>query len=629
MADKRNKPCPCGSGRRYKKCCGLIGGNQAAAADHIDQKNITGTASLEDLLQAGAAAAVQGRFDDAEDCFRRAITLKPDFALAYNNLGLALHDQGRLDEAEANLQKALTLAPDFAEAHNNLGMVLHAAGRSIEAEACFRQAITIKPGYIKAYNNLGLALHDQGRLDEAETSLRKALNLNPDIAETYINLGMILNSQGKLEEAAACCRRALTLRPNFAEAHYNLGITFGDQGKLAESEASLRQALSLRPDYTEACNNLGLTLHSLGRLDEAYACFRQALNLNPDSAQVYKSLSMFIKHAEVDDITPAMEKLYNRMNLPAEDRIDLGFALGKSFENLGEYDKSFDFILAANRAKRRLYTYSIRDDHELFKKIRRTFSPAFFSSHQGIGNPDRTPIFILGMPRSGTTLVEQIIASHPLVFGAGELLFLPRLVDRICAAKGSGKFPDCIPELGREELARIGSAYIEKIRNYSKAAQHITDKLPHNFLYLGLISTILPKAKVIHCVRSPLDTCLSIFKTDFKGELHRYAYDLVETGQYYNLYQELMAHWEKVMPGFVHTLRYEDMIADQQDQIERLLNFCELPWDEACLAFHKTKRKVVTASVAQVRQPIYKDSVALWKRYEKQLEPLIKSLQKE
>ena len=627
MANKRNNPCPCGSGKRYKKCCGLKNKNPAVPENHIAQNNLNSTSSINDFLRAGAIAAGQGRFAEAEVCFRQAVKLKPDHAIAYNNLGLALYDQGKLDEAVASLRKAVTLTPDFAEAHNNLGMVLHSLGKPDEAENCFHEAVKLKPDYTKAYNNLGLALHDQGKLDEAEANLSTAVTLTPDFVETYINLGIILNSQGRLEEAVASYRQALKLRPNYAEAYYNLGITLGDQGKLAESEASLRQALKLKPDYIEAYNNLGLTLHSLGKLDEAGICFRQALKLNPNSAKVYKSLSMFIKPSDVDDIILGMEKLLKRKDLSDEDKIDLGFALGKSFENLAEYDKSFDFILEANQVKRKSYTYSIQNDHELFGRIKKTFSPDFFSTHQGSSNPDKTPIFIVGMPRSGTTLVEQIIASHPLVFGAGELLFLPNLVSKICAAYAAGKFPECILELDEEGFERMGSEYIEKIRKYSNSAQHITDKLPHNFIHLGLINKILPNAKVIHCVRNPMDNCLSIFKTDFKGQLHKYAYDLVETGQYYNLYLDLMAHWQKVLPGFIYSLKYEEMISDQQYQIKALLDFCGLPWDEACLAFHKTKRKVITASVAQVRQPIYKDSVELWKQYEKQLEPLRKVIE--
>lgn len=341
-------------------------------------------------------------------------------------------------------------------------------GRFDEAEACFRQAIKLKPDLAIAYNNLGLALHDQGKLDEAEANLHKALQLSPDFVETYINLGIILNSQGKLEEAATSYRQALTLRPNYAEAHYNLGITLSDQGRLAESETSLRQALKLKPDNTDAYDNLGLILHSLGKQDEAEICFRQALKLNPDSVQVYKSFSMFLKRAEIDDVIIAMEKLYKRKGLSDEDKIDLGFALGKSFEKLGEYDKSFDFIFKANRETRETYTHSIQDNHEFFTRIKKTFSTDFFSSHPDSGIPDKTPIFVLGMPRSGTTLVEQILASHPQVLGAGELLFLPYLVFKISAeGGGAGKYPEYFLELGMKGFGKMGLEYIEKICKYS------------------------------------------------------------------------------------------------------------------------------------------------------------------
>ncbi len=622
MASKRNEPCPCGSGKRYKKCCGLKGEEQGVFQGQRVQQDISSDSSVADLLKAGAMAAVHGRFAEAESFFRQAADQNPENVVAHINLGLALHDQGKFAEAEASLRKAARLDPDLAEVHNNLGMVLRSSGKTSEAETSFRQAVRLKPGYAKAHNNLGLVLHDQAKFTEAEASLRQALKLNPDLAETHINLGMVLNSQGKIKEAIASYLLALKLRPDYAEAHYNLGIAYGDQGKLSESENSLRQAIKLKPDYTEAYNNLGLTLYSQGRMAEAETCFRQALKLNPDSAKVYKSLSMFRKPAAVDDIVIGMEELYQRGDLPEEDRIDLGFALGKTFENLGEYDKSFGFIRDANQLKRRSYRYSIQEDQELLERIKNIFSADFFVSQQHAGNPDNTPIFIVGMPRSGTTLVEQIIASHPLVFGAGELLFLPDIANKICSEAGAGKFPEGILQLGSTEFNKMALEYVAKIRNYSDSAQHITDKLPHNFLFVGLIRAILPAAKVIHCTRDPMDNCLSVYKTDFKEQLHRYAYDLVETGQYYNLYLDLMAHWEKVLPGYLYNISYEEMVADQEKQTRELLDFCGLAWDEACLAFHKTKRKVVTASVAQVRQPMNRDSVELWRRYEKQLAPL-------
>ena len=254
------------------------------------------------------------------------------------------------------------------------------------------------------------------------------------------------------------------------------------------------------------------------------------------------------------------------------------------------------------------------------------FSPDFFSGLADIGHSDRTPIFILGMPRSGTSLVEQILASHPEVFGAGELNDLVKvyrsLDDSIDGSQGDS-FPEALVGLDPDEYANLGEQYIARIRKYSVSATFITDKNPYNFQRIGLIRSILPNARIVHCTRDPLDNCLSLLKTDFhKGQL--YSYDMSELGAYYKLYRELMDYWRTVLPGFIHDLNYEELVANQAEQTNHLLQLCGLPWDEACLNFHKTKRKVITASVAQVRQPIYTDSVGLWKRYERKLEPLRK-----
>ncbi|MFC1845005.1 tetratricopeptide repeat protein [Thermodesulfobacteriota bacterium] len=608
----------------------------------------------------GMLAYQVGKNEIAIELISRALKCRPDYINAHNNLGIVLNDQGRPDEAIASFQRALALRPDHAEVHFNLGNTLKDQGKLNKAAASYRQALSLNPDYAEAHNNLGIIYKDQGNLDEAVASFRKALFLKPDYAEAHYNLGNSLNDQGKLDEAVASYRKAISLRPDYAEAHYNLGNVFRDKGKADEAVASYRQVLSLKPGYVDAHNNLGGILKDQGKLDEAIASFQQALTLNPDSAEMhynlgvifresgklddaiasykkalslksdygaaFKDLTSIVKFAEVDDVIHTMEGLYNKKeDISATDRLTLGFALGKVFEDLGDYDKSFHFIHESNQLKRRSYEYSIQKEHDILQKIKKTFSHDFFTSHHGWGIQDRTPIFIVGMPRSGTTLVEQILASHPLVFGAGELDILTNLITGICPESAAAQFPECITELGKEAFIRMGSDYINKIREYSIDAQYITDKMPYNFLHVGFIKTILPDAKVIHCMRNPMDTCFSIYKNYFK-ETHGYAYDMNELGQYYNLYLDLMAHWEKMLPGFMYILRYEDMIADQQDQTENLLDFCGLPWDEACLAFHKTERKVSTASLAQVRQPIYRDSVELWKRYEKQLEPLRKAI---
>jgi hypothetical protein len=316
-----------------------------------------------------------------------------------------------------------------------------------------------------------------------------------------------------------------------------------------------------------------------------------------------------------------MESLYGNKNYSDEQKMHLAFGLGKAYEDLGDHEKSMDFILQATRLKRVSIDYSVSEEVELFSNIKATFSSDFFSAREGTGNQDHTPIFILGMPRSGTSLVEQILASHPDVFGAGELNDLSVLTQNISSAESPSNFPAGIIDLDSGALDDLGKRYVERIRKHSVTSKYISDKMPQNFLYIGLIRVILPNAKIINCTRDPMDNCLSLFKNYFNTAQY-YSYDLTELGQYYNLYLNLMQHWRDTLAGFVYDLSYEQLVTDQENQSRQLLDYCHLPWDDACLDFHKTRRIVKTASNAQVRRPIYKDSVQLWKRYEKQLEPL-------
>jgi len=583
----------------------------------------TNPTSAEAHNNLGNAFQKSGKLDEAIACYRKALAMKPEFAEIHNNLGNALKEAGKTAEAVASFRTALSIRPDFAEVYYRLGNVLHESGQIDEAVINYRKALAIKPGFADVHNNLGNIFQQAARLDEAITSFRRALAIKPDFVEALNNLGNALQESGMTDEAITSFRRALVIKPDFAEAHNNLGNALQESGMTDEAEASFKKALLIKPDFAEALYNLGNLLQQSGRLDEAVASFRKALLIRPYYGEAYRNLSVIEKHTEVDDTVQKMEDLYGQKDLAHEDRMHLGFALGKIFEEFKQYDKSFRFIAEANLLKRRSYEYSIQTDRDLFERIKKTFSPAFFSSQQGSGCLDETPIFIVGMPRSGTTLVEQILSSHPLVFGAGELMDLTNLTDSGCAGAATGQFPECVLHLDAAAFEKMGVAYIESLRRHSKKALYITDKMPHNFLRIGMIKAILPKARVIHCRREPMDTCLSIFKNylGVKGS-HKYAYDLIELGHYYRLYLDLMEHWERVLPGFIYDLRYEEMIIDQQKQTGRLLEFCGLAWNDACLAFHKTKRRVQTASCAQVRQPIYKDSIQLWKQYETQLEPL-------
>ena len=578
------------------------------------------------LHYLGLLAFQAGKYDIAAGLIRKAIIHSPDYTDAHINLGITIKSQGKLQEAVACFSHALTLDPDNPLAHYNLGNTFKELGRTNDAVASYQRALSLNPNYAEPLYTLGNIFNEQGKPAEAIACYRKVINLKPNYAEAYSNLGNILKEQDRPDEAVACFQQARNLKPNDALIHYNLGNTFKDLGKIDAAAGCFEQALALKPDFAEAYHALGLLHRELDRMDEAVACYRKALSLKPDFARAYRNLVLIVRYTEVDDDINAMADLYHyNENLSDFDRMDLGFSLGKVFEDLKDYDRAFAYILEANQLKRKSYQYSIREDQDLFARIRETFSAEFLASHHVTGCRDKTPIFVLGMPRSGTTLVEQILASHPLVFGAGELTFLEDLSTAICTGDITAQYPECLPDLSLDAFKKTGAEYITKIRQLTQKALYITDKMPHNFLHIGFIRTILPDAKVIHCLRNPMDTCYSIFKTEFAGA-HKYAYDMVELGRYYKLYQDLMAHWEKMLPGFIYTLRYEELVADQENRTKDLLDFCGLPWDEACLAFHKTERRVVTASLAQVRQPIYKDSVELWKRYGKHLEPIRKAI---
>ena len=465
-----------------------------------------------------------------------------------------------------------------------------------------------------------------GKNNIAVDLITKALAIKPDYAEAHINLGNALQELGKLDEAVASYRKALAIKPEFAEAHNNLGNALQDLGKLDEAFASYHKALAIKPDYAEAHNNIGTALQELGRSDEAAASYHKALAIRPDYVEAHRHLARVRTFSEYDDDIKAMEDTYAMPGLSDEKRMHLAFALGKSFEDLRQYEKAFGFFLTGNAIKRAIYEFSIESVEKNFEHLKKLFTKNLFSKHRGAGWSDETPIFVLGMPRSGTTLVEQILASHPNVHGAGELDYLNRIVTAYFGKIDAARFTENINQASIGDFSSAGGEYIGMIRERADTAGFITDKMPTNFMLIGMIKLMLPNAKIIHCCRDPLDTCLSIFKNLFTANDYYYSYDLGLLGRYYNLYRDLMAHWDNVLPDFIYTIHYEDVVAEQEKQSRALLAYCGLEWDDACLEFHRTDRPVQTLSAAQVRRPIYKDSIQSWKRYENQLAPLLEVL---
>jgi Flp pilus assembly protein TadD len=576
----------------------------------------------------GVALVGLGRLEDAEAAYCQAIALNPDFADAYNNLGIALCELGRLDEAERALRQAINLKLEWPQCRANLGIALKSQGRFADAEVAHRQAIALKPEYPDAYSNLGDTLRCLGRLDDAEKALRHAIALRPRFADAFSKLGNILREQGKLREAEAACLEAVALDPDHAGAHSNLGNALEDLGKLIEAEAAYRRATVLKPNFAEAHNNLGAVLKHLGRLADARRVAEQAVHLVPQNALHFLNLSD-VRHFSADDpYLAAMEMFSRNINsLPVKQQIELHFALAKAYEDVGRCDDSFRHLLAGNALKRRLIPYDETATLAAFERIRTVFTPELMRRFQDVGEPSSVPVFIVGMPRSGTTLIEQIMASHPQVFGAGELPNLHNAVMSLHPA-GGGIFslPDVMLHVSGEHLRRLGAHYVSEVVRLAPTATHVVDKMPSNFFFAGLIHLALPNARIIHAVRDPVDTCMSCFSKLFAaGQYH--TYDLAELGRYYRRYEELMEHWRRMLPaGRILDVRYEDLVADLEGQARRIIGHCGLEWHRRCLAFHETERPVRTASATQVRQPLYQSAIGRARPYERFLEPLFAEL---
>jgi Tfp pilus assembly protein PilF len=570
----------------------------------------------------GQMLDMQGKPQEALFAFREALKLDRKDEWTQVNLGIVYGKLNRLEEALDACRAALKINPENSSALSNMGHLLWRSGSTEEAIEALERALEINPKLVEALSNLGAILFGEKKLDKAEALLRRAYELNPGHGEVLNNLAGVLTAQEKGDEALPLCRQALERYPNASELWFNLGRVAQQTEQWEEAVAAYSKGLELQPDIPDAMAGLAEACNVMGRFDEAKELYYRALELRPDKPGIYAGLLGLEQRELMLEKLDKIEGLYASPDIGEDDKRNLAFALAKFLEKEGEYQRAFTYLAEGNRTKRASYEYDLEKDREAFERIKSLFDETFFEQRSGYGVEDETPIFIVGMPRSGTTLTEQILASHPQVFGAGELVYLKRSVD---PASGSS-YPEAVAGWERSDFDRLGGDYLQKIRQLSQGEERITDKMPHNFLYLGMIRLMLPRAKVIHCRRDPIDNCLSIYKQDFKAT-HKYAYDLDELGGYYRLYEELMGHWRRVLPeGAVFDLQYEEMVADQEAMTRKLLEFCELPWEDSCLRFHETKRAVVTASQAQVRKKIYTDSVKLWQRYEQQLQPLIEAL---
>jgi tetratricopeptide (TPR) repeat protein len=563
----------------------------------------------------------------AAESFHCARTIKPDFVDAHFKLGNALAVQHRYSEAAEAYERVIALHPKFSEAHANLGFTLMSAGRYAEAESHLGQALRTHPNSAPILNAMGVVLYGQSRMADAADSFRRVAAITPGDAEVHANLGNALRELGVYPEAEASYRRSLALNDQFSRAHFDLGALLYAQERFAEAEQSYRRALELKPDHVESCNNLGRSIRRQGRLDEARECFEKAMAIDPDAVETYFNLASLRRFEPGQPEPERMEKLATKLPfLPENSRIRYWFALGKMREDLGRYDASFEAYAQGNRLKHAQISPNETNRITLSDNIRAVFNETFFANRPAPAAQDKSPIFIVGMPRSGTSLIEQILSTHTDIYGGGELSDMDNLIYAIATEAGlpAERYPEAVARMPEDGFLQLGRAYIKKVWQLAPDAKYITDKMMSNFLHIGMIRQMFPNAKIIHAMRDPMDSCFSCYATLFAKNNLDFAYDLGSVGRYYVRYIQLMEHWQKVLPPrSILQLRYEDMVADTEGQARRLLDYLELPWDPRCLNFHENKRIVRTASAAQVRRPVYRSSVARWKHFEAHLEPLL------
>ncbi|HEX9138529.1 MAG TPA: tetratricopeptide repeat protein [Steroidobacteraceae bacterium] len=625
-----------------------------------------------------------GRHEDSLASFRRALRLRPDMAEAHSNLGNSLLALGNTDEALACYQKAIQLRPDFAEAHSNLANAWIKIGRRADAVAGYRRALHFNPTMGDAQIGLADALRDSGDLDralvayqralelrpdlaelhnrlgnlqmqlghpgEAERCYRKAIELAPDQAAVYGNLGNALRDLGRLEEAMTCFRRALELQPTLPEIFNNLGNALMDLTQLTEAESSYRQALALKPEYATAFLGLSMTLRKMGRSDEAEAScgkaveiapnnaealtfmaefladrgdfagaerlFRQAISIDPELPVAWAGIPRFRKMGSNDAnwLTTA-QRLIGK-ELPVRHEISLRFSVGKYFDDVKNYEQAFANYRRANDL---VCQYGLKYDRQRLSQLvdRRIalYDRMWLERERSGAINARRPVFVVGMPRSGTTLIEQILASHPAGFGAGELSYW----NTAAANYESSVFAT---NASPGAVSTFGEGYLKVLQSLAPDAMRVVDKMPANFMNLGLMHAALPEARIIHVRRHPIDTCLSVYFQNFSTALP-YANDLEDLAHYYSEYLRMIAHWRAVLPpDRLLEIRYEALINEPEVWSRRLVEFIGLPWDPRCLEFHTVSRRVTTASKWQVRQKISKSSIDRWRNYEQHIGPL-------
>jgi len=564
-----------------------------------------------------------GHMDGVVGCCQAVLRLRPRDASTMAMLASALGAQGQYKEAMHYFGAALDVAPDDPVVLNNLGQLQLIGGQWEQAVRTLSKAVGLKTGYIAAHCNLATAFRRLDRDIDAINQYQLVLHINPESYPAAYGLGELFLQQGNLWEAEKHFRLAVRLGPDNIDAWHGLGQVLGFMGRLDEALGICRTILEKKPGDPQTISEQAEYYQRMGDSDRAYGCvsqLQQSENITPVAASVFSRICH--RYDACDD---ALEMCRTQLAMHSQNmgmQQLLSYAAGHLCDRMGDYNKAFEYFRRANELSPAPFDKTAF--HEEISRTIEIFSPEKMPGYARSGNVSQRPVFVVGMPRTGTSLVEQILSSHPEVYGAGELNAVNNIVASIDQGAKNG-YPAGISSLETEDMDRLAERYHQQLEQLSGSAMRVIDKMPHNFRHLGLISLLFPGAAVIHCTRDPLDTCLSIYFQSFNAA-HPYATRLENLGAYYQEYQRLMSHWCQVLDIPVYAFSYERLVSEQEPVTRELLGFCGLGWDARCLEFYRYDRNMATASYDQVRKPLYQQAVCRWKHYEAYLEPLKQAL---
>lgn len=605
----QNSPCPCGSGKKYKRCCGAIkSGNTIYQPLNALQKT-------RQLLENALAHQHRGELAIAAKLYDQLLALHPVDSAFLGLRGMVAFEQRQLDEAEQWLNRAIRSGPDDARLHNFLGQIQVERQEYIAAERAFAKAVTLDPNFFEGWCNLGICLYKSQQLHEAISAYQKALSLSPHDGKIYLNLVEAYYLLGELAKARAALTQAHLLMGLSLPVTMWQALLLRAEGGVEASQAAESQAQLLANSHEEMADWLTKLAQLdvlVGKMEQADYWLTKAIDLSPRHPAPYVELAKAKKFRDSD--RALLEKMEALLQAPGTEVRAMYFALGKAYNDLAEYERSFGFYRLGNQVAAQSNRF---DADALIAEVSRlleTFSKERMAAFPH-GSDSDLPILIVGTPRSGTTLTEQIVSSHSQVEGAGELVFWDRVGKKIGVN---------MQHLYNNEVAKtLAEGYLSILRGHSKVGRRVTDKMPGNFSHIGLIHTVFPKAKIIHCRRHPIDACLSMYFQDF-GDNQEFIFSLERLVIYYEQYLRLMEHWRAVLPpGTMYELQYENLVEDTEGETRKLMAFLDIEWEEEQMGFFKKERPVFTNSMWQVRQPIYKTSKERWRRYEKFIAPLL------